>query len=219
MVVAAGGRALPVVADVRDQSQLDAAVGAALEAFGRVDVACANAGITLPLLPTWTMDEDQWAATLDVNLSGAWRLSKAVVPVMIKQGQGSIVFVASVNGVRGRAQNSAYSASKHGVLGLMKSLALECGPHGIRVNAVLPGRINTEITQQQHKPQPGATAARTDRDERRLTALRGVGLLPPDSIAQAVLWLASDKSQFVTGIELIVDAGFCALRGYNPDPA
>ena len=133
------------VADVRDQAALDAAVAEGLDRFGRLDVVVANAGVASYHL-TCDVPEEHWATVLDVNLTGVWRTVKAAVPPMIEAGKGgAITLISSAAGLRGYAYLGHYAATKHGLVGLMRSLAIELGPHGIRVNTVHPGAVDTPM--------------------------------------------------------------------------
>jgi NAD(P)-dependent dehydrogenase (short-subunit alcohol dehydrogenase family) len=135
-----GRRILSTRADVRSQEQLDAAVAEALAAFGRLDVCIANAGIW-SVNAFWEIDEVQWGQLIDVNLGGVWRTAKAVAPCLIEQRSGCIIVTASVNAFEGGKRSAHYAASKHGVLGLMRTIALELAPYGVRCNAICPGAV------------------------------------------------------------------------------
>ncbi|HEY6758616.1 MAG TPA: mycofactocin-coupled SDR family oxidoreductase, partial [Baekduia sp.] len=145
-VEAAGGRILAERLDVRDGAGLDAFVASAVKDLGRLDVVSANAGILGPPKLSWELSDDEWGATVDVNLTGVWKTTRAAVPHMIASGGGgSIVLTASVGGHRGAPHVANYVAAKHGVIGLMKSLANELGDHRIRVNAVCPTNVRTPM--------------------------------------------------------------------------
>ena len=209
-------------ADVRDGAALAAAVAEGLETFGHVDTLVANAGI-FSQAPFWEMDEQQFRDVLEVNLLGVWRSMSAVAPHMIERRSGSMVLVSSVNGVRGNAGAAHYAASKHGVLGLMRSAALELGPHGIRVNALCPGLVDTPMTNwpglyDQMAGRPGGTRDDFEAGALHYGILGGRGALGPDAIADAAVWLASDGAYGVTGQAIPVDAGHLALPGFNPAP-
>src|SRR5271165_510106 len=142
---AEGVRVLASEADVRDQGALDQVVARALAAFGHIDIVVANAG-TASHAPTWELADDQWQNVVDVNLTGVWRTVKACVPSMITRGQGGVVVLtSSLAGLHGYGNIASYVAAKHGVNGLMRTLANELGPHNIRVNSVCPGLINTDM--------------------------------------------------------------------------
>ncbi len=136
---------LTAEADVRDQTALDGVVERALAVFGHIDIVVANAG-TIAHGPAWELSDDQWQNVVDVNLTGAWRTVKACAPSMIARNQGgAVVLTSSVTGLHGFGNIASYAASKHGVNGLMRTLANDLGPHNIRVNSVCPGLIGTDM--------------------------------------------------------------------------
>ena len=212
LVEALGGRVVAVHADVREQDQVDHAVAVALERFARLDTIVANAAIT-SFGTTWELTEEAWRAVLDVNLTGTWHTAKAAIPALIEAGNGgSIVFVNSVNGLKSGAGIGHYVASKHGAVGLMRTLASELGVHAIRVNTVHPTLVTTGMVvnaaslRRYFPHDPDATVA--DLGER----MRGRHAIPVPwvdavDIANAVLWLASDEARYVTGATIPVDAG------------
>lgn len=215
-------RILATTADVRSSDQLDAVVAQGLHTFGKIDVVVANAGIYTQA-PFWEMDEQMWDDVQDVNLKGVWRTMKAVVPHMIERKRGSIVLTSSVNGVIGNPNAAHYAASKHGVLGLMRSAAQSLGPLGVRVNSVAPGLIDTPMTNfqgmyDQMAGHPDADRTDYDRAALHFGILRAQGALPPETIANAAAWLASDGSYAVTGQNIVVDAGHTIMPGFNPAP-
>lgn len=216
---ASGCRCLAIEADVRDQAALDRAVDEALARFGRLDVVCANAGVG-GFGKAWELSEEEWSTVVDINLSGVWRTAKAAAPTLIERGAGCIVVTASINGRDGLAGASHYVAAKHGVLGLAKTLALELGPHGIRVNSVLPGLVHTRMGDNPSNRkrltggEDGGTAAYLAA-ARNAQLLAGRTALSPVAVANAVAWLASDDACEVTGLELVVDAGHSLLPGFN----
>ncbi|MTD54687.1 mycofactocin-coupled SDR family oxidoreductase [Amycolatopsis pithecellobii] len=215
LVKAEGGRIETMVADVRDSGQLDAAVQLALGNFGSLTTVCANAGIGGERGTVWHTHEDVWRTVLDVNLLGVWKTVRAAMPALIDGGGGSIVLTSSLGGIRGLRHTSAYVAAKHGVVGLMRTLANEAGEFNIRVNAVLPGTVNTPLAMNQatfrlFRPDLENPTVDDVRGTMRALALLPTPWVESEDITNAVLWLASDESRFVTGIELPVDGGWHA---------
>lgn len=217
-------RIVSVVGDVRKQADLDHAVSEGLAQFGKIDALIANAGI-FSLGPAHELTDEAWDDMIAVNLTGVWKSAKAVIPHMMEQGGGSIVMTSSINGLEPGAQYVHYCASKFGVVGVMKTLALEYARHGIRVNAVHPGAILTPMTSWQGawdmmsgKPEGTGTEADMLEAGYSFHALKGAGFLAPERIADAALWLNSELASAVTGISVPVDAGHLLQPGYNPDP-
>lgn len=199
-----GGEARFIAADVSKPSEVKALVEGTVKAFGRLDVAFNNAGIGGEQAPTADMTEEGWAKTLSINLSGVFYCMKYELAQMLQQGGGAIVNNASILGTVGFAGAAAYVAAKHGVLGLTKTAALEYATRGIRVNAVCPGFIET--------PMLSAAGLLQNKDTRAmlegLHALNRLG--QPDEVAQAVVFLASERASFITGHPLLVDGGYVA---------
>lgn len=185
--------------DVTDAGQWAAAVDLAVERFGRLDTLVNNAGIYLST-PLRDTDEATFRKVLDVNLVGAFLGLQAVLPALEAAGGGSVVNVASVAGLRGIADSAAYASSKFGLRGLTKVAAVDLGPLGIRVNAVLPGVIRTPMTAETLAEREDTIAAGLP--------LRRVG--ESLDVAGAVVWLASDAASFVTGVDLPIDGGSTA---------
>lgn len=223
-VEAAGGDMLTVTADVRDQASLDAAVAAGINRFGAIDVCVANAGI-LSFGSIFEMPEQQWAEMIDVNLSGVWRTAKAVVPHMLARGSGSVVLTASINALEPHADSGHYTAAKHGVVGLCRSIALETAALGVRCNAICPGAVDTGMLNWPgvYNGFAGKESGGTHDDLRRAGAryhaLAPTDVLQAEDISGAVLFLASDLSRSVTGIVLPVDRGHLLLPKTNTNPA
>jgi len=190
------GKALGVKADVTNADDIAALFDATIKAFGRLDVVVNNAGITRDTLML-RMDEKDWDLVLDINLKGAFLVTKAASRIMMKQRFGRIVNISSVVGLTGNAGQANYSASKAGLIGLTKSSAKELAGRGITVNAVAPGFIETEMT----KSMP--EAAREEFLKRVLISRAGT----PNDVAAAVLFLASDEAAYITGQVLTVDGG------------
>lgn len=198
-----GGQATFVRTDVTDDAEVEAMVRVAVEEYGRLDVAFNNAGIEGTPAPTHECSPENWQRTLAVNLTGVWSCMRHEIPRMLERGGGSIVNCSSIAGLVGFASSPAYVASKHAVVGLTRTAALDYATDGIRVNAVCPGVIDTEmITRFTH----GAEEA-----ESALVAMEPMGRMGrPDEIADAVVWLCSDRSSFTTGQAIAVDGGVVA---------
>ncbi|MFC5947556.1 mycofactocin-coupled SDR family oxidoreductase [Pseudonocardia lutea] len=208
-----GGRIETMVADVRDEEALEAAVRLAKDSFGSLTTVCANAGIGGERGKMWDTHEDVWRTVLDVNLLGVWKTVRAAVPALIEAGGGSVVLTSSLAGIQGMRHTSAYVSAKHGVVGMTRALANEAGEFNIRANAILPGNTNTPLLNNK------ATwrLFRPDLPEPTLEDVKGtmqdLALLPTpwveaEDIANTALWLASDESRFITGVLIPVDAGW-----------
>jgi len=215
-------RALAVKADVRVQLELDQAVARGIAEFGKIDILIANAGIWTQA-PFWELSEDQWDEMLGVNLTGVWKSAKAVAPHMIGRKSGSIVITSSTNGLEAGLNYAHYVAAKHGVIGLMKNIALELAPYGIRCNSINPGAIKTPMTDQQgawdmFAGHPGGTEADMMEGGYHFAALKGTTFMDPQVIADTALYLNSDLAAKVTGVTIPVDAGHLILTGVNPSP-
>jgi SDR family mycofactocin-dependent oxidoreductase len=218
-VEARGRRAVKGVADVRDLAQVQSVVDAGLEALGRIDIVCANAGIGSWAV-SWEMSAQQWQEMIDVNLTGVFNTTRAALPSMVARGEGGcVVLTSSTAGVIGYANTAHYTAAKHGVLGLMKVLAQELGPHRIRVNAVCPTTVNTPLVVNDGTFQ----LFRPDLDEPTAADVRepfaGLNILPdlpwiePEDVSEAVVWLCSDAARYVTGVAMPIDAGNLVKKG------
>ncbi len=208
-VEACGGpeQAEGVVADVRDQDALDAATALAVERFGGLDAALAIAGCIGGGVEAWNTPDPLWSTLIEINLEGAWRLAKAAVPALLERPEprhGRFVAVASAGGTVGIYLLAAYSAAKHGVIGLVRSLAAELGPHGITANAVAPGSTRT-------------TMLAASADFYQLPTIEDFAehhlihrLLVPDEPAAMITWLCGPDSSGITGAVLPVDGGMTA---------
>ncbi|MBH0114584.1 glucose 1-dehydrogenase [Novosphingobium sp. YJ-S2-02] len=198
---AAGAKALPVVCDVADDAQVAAMVDKAVEAFGALDMAYNNAGVQP--VPAEMADQqlDDYERVMGINLQGVWSCMRHQLAQMRKQGSGAIVNCSSVGGLVGGKSLGIYYGSKHGVLGLTKSAAMDYASQGIRVNAVCPGTIDTPMVSKMMEEQKEAM------DD--LMKLQAIGRLgKAEEIAEAVLWLCSDGASFVHGVGLPVDGCF-----------
>ena len=199
-----GGTAIHVTGDVSRDAEVAQLTDATIRTYGRLDYACNNAGVEGTQAPTADYPADQWDRVLAVNLTGVWLCMKHEIPAMLANGGGAIVNMASILGVVGFANAAAYTAAKHGVIGLTKVAAIEYATQGIRVNAVCPAFIATPMLER---------AGITEGTERyaMLAGLHPIKRLgTPEEIAEAVLWLCSDKASFVTGHAMLVDGGYVA---------
>ncbi len=202
-IVAAGGRAIAVAGDVRDDAAITRAVEEAIAAFGRVDILFNNAGICAYGL-THELTEAEWDAMMDVNVKGAWMVGRRVIPYMIRQRAGVIINNSSIAGLRGMNRLSHYAASKWALTGLTKSWAIELAPHNIRVLSIHPTGVNTPMNDGLALLE-GATPREIA--ERSAGNLLPVPWIEPEDVAHAVLFLASDKSRYATGSQYVLDAG------------
>ena len=203
LIKAAGGEAVFVKADMAKAAEVEALVQKAVATYGRLDCAHNNAGIEGATARTADYREEDWDRVISINLTGVWFCMKYEIAQMLKQGGGAIVNTASDAGLLGVPQMPAYVASKHGVVGLTKTAALEYAKSGIRVNAVCPGVIKTPMVDR-------ITGQRAGRAER-MAAAEPVGRMgKPEEIAEAVVWLCSDAASFVTGLPMPVDGGIIA---------
>ena len=195
-IVAAGGRATAVALDITETASVEAAVAATLAAHQRVDILVNNAGITKDQLML-RMKRDDWDVVLNTNLTGAYTCVQAVLKTMIKQRAGRIINITSVVGQSGNAGQVNYAASKAGLIGFTKALALEVASRGITVNAVAPGLIETDMTK-------GISEGAHDEWAAKIPLKR---LGTPDDVATAVTFLASDEASYITGQVLAVNGG------------
>lgn len=202
---ASRGEAFHVATDVAEESQIQAMVQATLERYGRIDILCNNAGILFfdREAPAHELSSEVWDRTMAVNLRGYWLTSKYVIPAMLQQGSGSIIQVASPTGIYGFTRLTAYSASKGGVIGLMRAMAADYGPHQIRVNAIIPGTIDTPMNAVE------LSDAATRERYAEITPARRLGTAA--DIAGIAVYLASDDSTYCIGGVFTVDGGLTAV--------
>jgi NAD(P)-dependent dehydrogenase (short-subunit alcohol dehydrogenase family) len=198
-----GSTAMFVKCDVSKSADVQQMINAAMKAYGRIDYGVNNAGIEGATAPTHECTEENWERTMNINIKGVWLCMKHEILVMLKQGKGSIVNTASVAGLIGFPGLPAYVVSKHGIVGLTKTAALENAKQGIRVNAVCPGVIRT--------PMIDRTTGKDKTVEKQYENMEPVGRMgAPEEVAEAIVWLCSDSASFITGHALAVDGGWIA---------
>ena len=194
----AGGEVLAIACDVSSPDQVEGAIKQIVDRFGRLDIAFNNAGVENKAAPVHEIDLAEWDRIIGINLRGTFLCMKHELAQMVKQGRGVVVNTSSGAGIRGVAGGAAYAASKHGIIGLTRSAALDYAKQNIRVNAVLPGNIETPMMDRF-----------TGGDIQKAIDLEPVGRLgKPEEIAEAVLWMASDLGGFVTGAATVIDGGW-----------
>jgi NAD(P)-dependent dehydrogenase (short-subunit alcohol dehydrogenase family) len=198
-----GRQAEAVQVDVARAGDVERAVEVAVERFGGLDYAVNNAGVQGPAAPAADQPEEEWDRILAINLKGVWLSMRAEVPALLARGGGAIVNVASVGGLVAAPGISPYCASKHGVIGLSKSAALDYAEQGIRINVVAPGAIDTAIFNNWQE---------TDEQREHMASLHPLKRIGrPDEVAGAIAWLCSDSSSYVTGAVMPVDGGYIVL--------
>ena len=200
MIEELGGRALTVRCDVTRSQDVQAALNQAVDAFGRLDVAFNNAGAEQKPSVTVDVTEEEWDRIIAINLRSVFLCMKYEIPLMLEHGGGAIVNNSSGAGIKAFGRGAAYAAAKHGVVGLTKDAALDYASSNIRINAVCPGIVDTEMMQR--------FTAGTSEGRDRVIAQEPIGRMgTPDEIAAAVLWLCSDAASFVIGHAMVVDGG------------
>ena len=214
LVEALDRRIVAAQADVRDFEALKAAVDEGVAQLGRLDIIVANAGIASIGGPVQSMDAANWKHTIDINLTGLWHTARAGISHLLAGGRGgSIVLTSSVGGMHAMPNMSHYVSAKHGVVGLMRSLAVELGQHGIRVNSVHPTNVNTPMFMNEgtfkmfrpdlENPGPDDVAAIAAQ----FMHVLPVGWVEPEDVSNAIAFLVSDEARYITGVTLPVDAG------------
>jgi NAD(P)-dependent dehydrogenase (short-subunit alcohol dehydrogenase family) len=212
-ITAAGGTAIGLIADVSDEESMKTAVAALVERFGRLDIVLANAGINGVWAPIEDLKPDEWDKTIAVNLRGTYLTLHLTVPHLKAKESGSIIVISSINGTRTftTAGATAYSATKAAQLVMVQQLALELGKHHIRINAVCPGAIDTQIS---------ANTFKRNQSEAEIPVIWPEGEIPltdgrsgsAEDVAETVLFLASDRSRHITGTPIWIDGGQSLLR-------
>jgi SDR family mycofactocin-dependent oxidoreductase len=206
-------RIVATKADVRDYVALKAAVDDGVAQLGRLDIVSANAGIGASPVKAWEMDESTWQTMIDINLSGVWHAAKAAIPHLIEGGNGgSIILTSSAAGLQAYENIAHYVSAKHGVVGLMRTLALELAPYMIRVNSIHPTQVDTDMIQNEATYRLFRPDLEHPTREDFAPASQSVNALPipwvePVDISNAILFLASDEGRYITGVTLPVDAG------------
>jgi NAD(P)-dependent dehydrogenase (short-subunit alcohol dehydrogenase family) len=200
MIEELGGRALAVSCDVTRNKDVQRALKAIIEKFGRLDFALNNAGIEYAIKPVAEITEEEWDRIIDIDLRGVFLCMKHEIPLMLQQGGGAIVNTSSGAGIKGFKGGAAYVAAKHGVIGLTRAAALDYAASNIRINAVCPGIIDTPMMDRFSGGTPGGRQA--------VIAQEPVGRMgKPEEIAAAVVWLCSDAAAFVVGHAMVIDGG------------
>jgi NAD(P)-dependent dehydrogenase (short-subunit alcohol dehydrogenase family) len=198
-----GGEAIFIRCDVSKDSDVRAMVEQVIARFGRLDFAFNNAGIEGETAPTHEVTEENWNRVIDINLKGAWLCMKYELPHMLQQGKGVIVNCSSIAGLVGFPGIAAYAASKHGLLGLTKTAALEYAQSGVRINAICPGVIKT--------PMIDRFIEKNNTTEEAMASGEPIGRMgTPEEIAEGAVWLCSDAASFITGHPLVADGGWVA---------
>jgi (+)-trans-carveol dehydrogenase len=211
-VTALGAKVTAVRADVRSHAEMKAAVDVAVSEYGRLDVVSANAGI-VSFARVWEMDPVMWSEMMDVNLTGVWATCAAAGAAMIELGNGgAMVLTGSVGSAQAGAGVAHYVAAKHGIIGLMRTLAIELAPYGIRVNTVCPTNVDTDMIMNKNTmhlfvPDEAEPTREQFAAAAKTMHLLDVPWIEPEDVSNAVLFLASDQARYITGAMLNVDAG------------
>ena len=215
LVTQAGGRIVTATVDVRDFGALSAAVARGVDELGRLDIVCANAGI-LTMGMSHELSEEQWRTIVEINLTGAWHTSKVATPYLIRQGEGgSLIFTSSTMGLKGGPFASAYATTKHGIVGLAKSLAMELAQFRIRSNVLHPTTvrspmIDNPITLKSFRPDLDAPTSDDATPILRMLNLINEPWIESSAVSEAVVYLSSKAGESITGISLPIDLGAAA---------
>ncbi|MFC0330533.1 SDR family oxidoreductase [Paenibacillus sepulcri] len=204
-ITAAGGKAVGVISNVSKEEDVQRMIDQAVDSFGSLDILVNNAGIMDNMVAAGNLTDELWNRVLDINLTGPMRAIRKALPIMIKQGKGVIVNTASIGGLFGSRAGLAYTASKHGVVGLTKNVGFQYAKAGIRCNAIAPGSVATNIGTTMQTPDPYGME----------NAMAGMGLnraepADPAQIARVALFLASDDASYINGTVVTADAGWTA---------
>jgi len=211
LVTEAGGRVVADIVDVRDTDAMQSATNRGVGLLGGLDIVCATAGITSRALVA-NLSENAWKTMIDVNLTGVWRTCRAAAPHLIERGAGSMILTSSIAGLRGLVGVAHYTAAKHGVVGLMRSLANELAPHNVRVNTVHPTNVDTPMIQNDDvrrafRPDLDVVTREQFAEAARPMNMLAIPWVEPLDVANACLFLASDEARYITAVTLPVDAG------------
>jgi NAD(P)-dependent dehydrogenase (short-subunit alcohol dehydrogenase family) len=204
MIGEAGGESIFIQTDVTKEEHVARLIEQIIDSYGRLDYACNNAGGSGLRVPLTQLPEAEWSRLIDLNMKSAWFCMKYEIPEMLKQGSGAIVNLSSDAGLKAMPLSGAYSAAKHGIIGLSKAAAVEFAEKGVRVNCVCPGPTRTPILEELCRREPGREAFYLS-----IVPLKRIAL--PMEIAEAIVWLCSDSASYVTGHALPVDGGSAEL--------
>uniref|UniRef100_B8HZF9 Short-chain dehydrogenase/reductase SDR n=1 Tax=Cyanothece sp. (strain PCC 7425 / ATCC 29141) TaxID=395961 RepID=B8HZF9_CYAP4 len=203
-----GGQSMYLQADMAKSADIQAMITKTIDKYGRIDHAINNAGANVPLAPTDKLTESEADYSLDVNLKGVWLCMKYQLQHMAQQGNGTIVNVSSINGLSGTPIGALYTATKHGVVGLTRSTALEYIGQGIRINAVCPGLVHTRRLELRWSEMPPEERTKSMRHLAESIPIRRFAR--PEEVAAAIVWLSSEQSSYVVGQALVIDGGLTA---------
>lgn len=208
LAVGSGAETLVTCADVAERGQVEEMAERVRERFGRVDALVNNSGIAGPSAPLWEVDADAWDETFAVNVRGVFLVTRSLIPMMLERGSGSVIVIGSISGKRPLAGRSPYAASKLALVGLVRTLALEAGPHGVRVNLISPGFVSGPRIEWVIRAQAKERGMSLEEMRAEFDAASPLGrFTEPQDVAQGCVFLASDAASAITGIDLNVNAG------------